>query len=164
MNCIECNRITKYACITCGKYVCMVCCVVASEVEPGYSEEMKTMGWCATCKPKEGRKRKGSESAENEGEKVEDDIVTTLMKTPKRQKQIGSRKLLLWKAFFSGKCNTAPPVTSKRDEAPAKKKLTKQRTATTRTVKESWKAKIIAKFEPDLWLEYEKDAELTINF
>ena len=51
----------------------MVCCVVASEVEPGYSEEMKTMG----CKPKEGSKRKGSENAENEGGKVEDDIVTT---------------------------------------------------------------------------------------
>ena len=136
----------------------MVCCVVASEVEPGYSEEMKTMGWCTTCKPKEGCKQKGSESAENEGEKVEDDIVTTLMKTPKRQKQLDLGN------FFSGKRNTAPPVASKRDEAPAKKKLTKQRTVTTRTVEESWKAKILAKFEPDLWLEYEKDGELAINF
>ena len=66
------------------------------------------------------------------------------MKTPKPQKQLDLGN------FFSGKCNTAPPVASKRDEAPAKKKLTKQRTVTTRTVEESWKAKILAEFEPDL--------------
>ena len=101
------------------------------------------MGCCTTCKPKEGCKQKGSESAENEGEKVEDDIVTTLMKTPKQQKQLDLAN------FFSGKCNTAPPVASKQ-EAPAKKKLTKQRTVTTQTVEGSWKAKILAKFEPDL--------------
>ena len=105
---------------------------------------MKIMGCCTTCKPKEGCKQKGSESAENEGEKVEDDIVTTLMKTPKRQEQLDLGN------FFSGKRNTAPPVASKRDEAPAKKKLTKQRTVTTQTVEGSWKAKILAKFKPDL--------------
>lgn len=147
---LECDRRTKYKCVSCLKPICNVCSTEASG-NPGYDEESKMIGICGACD-------------NNESDSLELTSVISTQSEPKAKKQRtidffterGNKKVSR-KLDSSLKSEAPPRPSTKKNPKQYRIGTDDKKLKVSASTVEKWKSEM-TKYNVAEWLTYETDS------